>query len=61
VRTYLAWLADLPWSTVTSDNLDLHHAKRVLDEDHFDLKPGQGPDSGVPGGDEAAHRSRCTN
>jgi ATP-dependent Lon protease len=37
VRTYLEWLADLPWSTVTSDNLDLHHAKRVLDEDHFDL------------------------
>jgi ATP-dependent Lon protease len=37
VRTYLEWLADLPWSTATDDNLDLHHAKRVLDEDHFDL------------------------
>jgi ATP-dependent Lon protease len=37
VRTYLEWLADLPWSSVTEDNLDLHHAKRVLDEDHFDL------------------------
>src|SRR5438309_865943 len=37
VRTYLEWLADLPWSQVTSDNLDLRHAKRILDEDHFDL------------------------
>jgi ATP-dependent Lon protease len=37
VRTYLEWLADLPWSAVTPDNLDLPHAKRVLDEDHHDL------------------------
>ena len=37
VRTYLEWFADLPWSVTTEDNLDLGHAKRVLDEDHFDL------------------------
>jgi ATP-dependent Lon protease len=37
VRTYLEWIADLPWSVTTQDNLELHHAKRVLDEDHFDL------------------------
>ncbi|MBV9596469.1 MAG: LON peptidase substrate-binding domain-containing protein, partial [Chloroflexi bacterium] len=37
VRTYLEWLADLPWSIATQDDLDLHHAKRVLDEDHFNL------------------------
>ncbi|MBV9898807.1 MAG: endopeptidase La [Chloroflexi bacterium] len=37
VRTYLEWIADLPWTTATQDNLDLHNAKRVLDEDHFDL------------------------
>src|SRR6266542_3413711 len=37
VRTYLEWLADLPRSTATEDNLDLAHAKRVLDEDHHDL------------------------
>jgi ATP-dependent Lon protease len=37
VRTYLEWLADLPWTTATVDNLDLRNAKRVLDEDHFDL------------------------
>ncbi|MBV9323005.1 MAG: endopeptidase La, partial [Chloroflexi bacterium] len=29
--------ADLPWSAVTQDDLDLQHARRVLDEDHFDL------------------------
>jgi ATP-dependent Lon protease len=37
VRTYLEWLADLPWQTVTQDRLDLPHTKRVLDEDHHDL------------------------
>jgi ATP-dependent Lon protease len=37
VRTYLEWLSELPWSTTTQDNLDLQHAKTVLDEDHFDL------------------------
>jgi ATP-dependent Lon protease len=37
VRTYLEWLADLPWGIATPDNLDLQHAKRVLDEDHHDL------------------------
>lgn len=37
VRTYLDWLADLPWSKSTIDNLDLSFAKKVLDEDHFDL------------------------
>lgn len=38
MRTYVEWLADLPWSKGTTDNLDLKHAKEVLDEDHFDLK-----------------------
>jgi ATP-dependent Lon protease len=38
VRTYLEWLAGLPWSAGTTDNLDLVHARRVLDEDHFDLE-----------------------
>jgi ATP-dependent Lon protease len=37
VRTYLEWLSELPWSATTQDDLDLHHAKQVLDEDHFDL------------------------
>jgi ATP-dependent Lon protease len=38
VRTYLEWLASLPWSIGTTDNLDLTHARQVLDEDHFDLE-----------------------
>ncbi len=38
VRTYLEWLADLPWDTVTEDRLDLAVAQRVLDEDHHDLE-----------------------
>jgi ATP-dependent Lon protease len=37
VRTYLEWLADLPWNVLTEDKLDLHHTKRVLDADHHDL------------------------
>jgi ATP-dependent Lon protease len=38
VRTYLDWLADLPWSKKTKDNLNIKKAKQVLDEDHYDLE-----------------------
>jgi ATP-dependent Lon protease len=38
IRTYLDWLVTLPWDQTTPDNLDLVQAKRVLDEDHFDLE-----------------------
>jgi ATP-dependent Lon protease len=38
VRTYLEWLANLPWSKSTEDNLDIPHARGVLDEDHYDLE-----------------------
>jgi ATP-dependent Lon protease len=37
-RTYLEWIADLPWSKVTEDKLDLGHAREVLDHDHYDLE-----------------------
>lgn len=37
VRTYLDWMVDLPWSRKTEDNLDLHRAQTILDEDHYDL------------------------
>ena len=37
-RTYLEWFADMPWSTMTEDNLDLIHAQRVLDERHYGLE-----------------------
>ena len=38
IRTYLEWLVDLPWSKETEDNLDIAHAREVLDEDHYDLE-----------------------
>ena len=38
VRTYLEWLIHLPWAVTTDDNLDIPHARQVLDEDHYDLE-----------------------
>ena len=38
IRTYIDWILSLPWSQTTEDNLDLPHARQVLDEDHFDLE-----------------------
>jgi hypothetical protein len=38
IRTYLEWLADLPWSVETTDKLDLREARAVLDADHYDLE-----------------------
>jgi len=38
VRTYLDWLIDMPWSKATTDSLDLLKAKKVLDEDHYNLE-----------------------
>jgi ATP-dependent Lon protease len=37
IRTYVEWLADLPWSVETEDKLDLVAARTVLDEDHHGL------------------------
>lgn len=37
IRTYLDWLTSLPWDRQTDDNLDITHAREVLDEDHYDL------------------------
>ena len=37
VRTYIDWVLEIPWSTVTEDRLDPVEARRVLDEDHYDL------------------------
>jgi ATP-dependent Lon protease len=37
-RTYIEWLAELPWSKATKDNLDLKAAHKILEEDHYDLE-----------------------
>jgi len=36
-RTYLEWLADLPWNKSTEDQLDIKRAERILNEDHYGL------------------------
>ncbi|HTS73864.1 MAG TPA: endopeptidase La, partial [Gaiellaceae bacterium] len=38
IRTYLDWILSLPWTETTEDNLDLEHARGILDEDHYDLE-----------------------
>jgi ATP-dependent Lon protease len=38
IRTYLDWILAAPWNETTEDNLDLAHAREVLDEDHYDLE-----------------------
>jgi ATP-dependent Lon protease len=38
VRTYLEWLADLPWDKSTEDNLDIERAEEILNADHHDLE-----------------------
>jgi len=38
IRTYLDWLTSIPWKSTTEDNLDVDHARSVLDEDHYGLK-----------------------
>ncbi|HLM31343.1 MAG TPA: endopeptidase La [Solirubrobacterales bacterium] len=37
IRNYLEWLVELPWGVRTEDDLDLGHAREVLDTDHYDL------------------------
>ena len=38
IRTYLDWIVGLPWTNASEDILDLRHAQRVLDDDHYGLK-----------------------
>lgn len=37
IRTYLDWIVDLPWTRTTEDNLDVGHAREILEEAHFGL------------------------
>ena len=38
IKTYLDWLVELPWNVLSEDQLEIHHARSVLDEDHYDLQ-----------------------
>ncbi|MFB6467954.1 endopeptidase La [Cytobacillus sp. Hz8] len=38
IRNYLEWLISLPWSHATEDDLDIHKAERILNEDHYGLE-----------------------
>ena len=38
IRNHLEWLLNLPWGTCTKDNLNIAHAKQVLDRDHYGLE-----------------------
>lgn len=38
IRTYLDWLVSVPWSKLTQDNLEISHAREILDKDHYGLK-----------------------
>jgi ATP-dependent Lon protease len=38
IRGYLEWIASLPWSKSTEDDIDLKKARRVLDRDHYDIE-----------------------
>jgi len=37
IRTYLDWMIELPWSKSTEDRLEIDRARKILDEDHYDL------------------------
>jgi ATP-dependent Lon protease len=37
IRTYLDWIAELPWDTRSDDDLEQAHASTILDEDHYGL------------------------
>jgi ATP-dependent Lon protease len=38
IKTYLDWLVEMPWNKISEDNLEIAHARQVLDEDHYDLQ-----------------------
>lgn len=38
VRTYLDWMVDLPWTKKSEDSIDLTNARKILDEDHYELQ-----------------------
>jgi ATP-dependent Lon protease len=38
IQTYIEWILDLPWNTITEETVDVSLARKILDEDHYGLK-----------------------
>jgi ATP-dependent Lon protease len=38
IRTYLDWMTGLPWSVSSEDSRDIDRARKILDEDHYDIE-----------------------
>jgi ATP-dependent Lon protease len=38
LRTWIDWMVQLPWSKLDAESIDIQHARRVLDEDHYGLE-----------------------
>jgi ATP-dependent Lon protease len=38
IRTYLDWIIELPWNTLTEDNIDIKRAREVLEKEHYGLE-----------------------
>ena len=38
LRTYLEWMLELPWNTLSEEQIDLPNARNILDADHYDLE-----------------------
>jgi len=38
IRNYIEWLLSLPWSEKTEDDIDIHRAERILNNDHYGLE-----------------------
>ena len=38
LRTYIETLLELPWKEYSQDNNDIHHAQKILNEDHYGLE-----------------------
>src|SRR3989304_4746873 len=38
IRTYVEWILDLPWTNQTEDNLEVKHAAKILERDHYGLR-----------------------
>jgi ATP-dependent Lon protease len=38
IRTYLDWMTGLPWGVLSEDSKDIERARKILDEDHYDIE-----------------------